>query len=521
MLQIATGKLFSEDPTHQNRLRGVLYSNLLITGEDKIETVAGDLIPTTFRLDSHGELVFEMNECVARAESGIGLVSRGIEPYIRDFALLVSIGFNSICTVSADETLRSTNGIGGRKNGYTPSSFIARVFDPQLPINNTEIESFVKFVNDLISLDRESFLRAMRAIRTYVVALLRLTDDVTLSYTLLVASIESLAQSFSKFAPTWCDYNKAAREEIDEALNAVNDDSADKIRNVLLKFGRQGARTQFREFVHANLDPTFFNVDADGIENPIRKSDLDQMLLKAYDLRSNYIHRLKELPKALTVSIFPGETLQLDDSVQMTIRGLARTARHLTLRFVSEQPKREREIYDYRLEVSGAVPVSFEPRYWVGETKNLTLSAGVKRFEGHIDQLTALFSNKNAAEITDLRPLLSEVERLLDTGNENDRRPFIALYFLYNALLPEEQRMSNLPKIEKKYLSEFLKPSIESMLFHMILQVNPEWDVSKCQHVVTKYLGIITINKQDRRNCGKKGGRFMYLVQKTRPIEQE
>ncbi|CAK2384598.1 hypothetical protein VCRA2116O372_70066 [Vibrio crassostreae] len=41
VLQICSGKLFQNDIEYRNSLRGVIYTNLKLFGDDKIETLAG------------------------------------------------------------------------------------------------------------------------------------------------------------------------------------------------------------------------------------------------------------------------------------------------------------------------------------------------------------------------------------------------------------------------------------------------------------------------------------------------
>ena len=328
----------------------------------------------------------------------------------------------------------------------------------------------------------------MRAIRTYVVALHRLADDLELSYTLLVASIESLAQSFDQFEPAWRDYDEAKRVKIDRALADANEDTARKIREILLEIDKSAMGRRFREFAKTHLQPSFFREEADGVEAPISRADLDQALREAYQLRSGYIHRLRELPRALTVgSLVRGETITMDGTTQFTFRGLARLARHVILGFVRDQPKLDHEPYDYHLERHGVVTVQFAPHYWVGRTQGLKLSSGIKRLEGFLDQLSSHFSNDKDAVITDLQPVLAKAEQLMASGEEKNRRPFLALYILFNALVGHDQRMANAGEIERKFGGDLQKPSVEIMLVYLILRASPDWRLSDYQRIIKRY----------------------------------
>ena len=495
MLQIASGKLFSSEPARRNELRGVLCSNLVVFHEGAIATAAGKVLPTTMAPGRQGQLVYEFTEFIEETRGPGVITSHGIEPYIHDFAAVVSLGFNATCTVSADATLRITAGDRSTNVGSPPSSFIPRVFDREIVARTEDVEAFVEFVGDLIALERGYFLGAMRAIRTYVVALRRLVDDLELSYTLLVASIESLAQSFDRFEPEWTDYDEAKRAKIDKALLGACDQTGDRVRRALLEIEKSAAGRRFREFAKANVHRSFFREEADGIQGPVSQADLDQLLREAYALRSGYIHRLRELPRALAVAALPGETTRVDGRMQFTFRGLERLARHVILGFVREGPKLEREQYDYRAERYGIVQMSLAPQYWVGDTKGITLASGVRRLEGFLMQLSSYFSNEEDAVITDLQPMLSKVEPLMKSGTESARRPFLALYYLFNALVSDDRRMPNVAEIEHRFGDELDKPSLESMLVYLILRISTDWRPSDYERILDGYF-----EQRTRRN---------------------
>ena len=487
MLQIASGKLFTSDPTRINNLRGILYSNLLIQEDYIIETSAGRLVPTSFTPGRLRELVYEFQEHIEDPIRPGALVSYGIEPYINDFATVVSLGLNAICTGNVNEALRLTSSGGSSKTGYPPSSFVPRVFEGQINVSETEISEFESFVKDLIALKRKYFLQAMRAIRTYVVALHRLPDDLELSYTLLVASIESIAQSIKECNNSWQDIEPNKRMKVDKVLATVDKQTSSAVKDLLIEFEQPGSGKKFRQFVKKHLRQSFFRREANGIECAIRGVDLEQLLKHAYSHRSRYVHQLSELPKELKVGIFPGETVPLDGKQHLTFRGLARLARHLILGFVVDQPKVIKEEYDYRKERHGVMYASLAAEYWVGDTKYLKLSDGNKRFEGFLTQLSAYLRKEREAKISDIRPMLIKAEELMETGTEQERRPFLVLYLLFNASLPADQKMESAQSIESKYSSELSAPSAEIMLLHMIVRSTPNWDLTDYEAALEKY----------------------------------
>ena len=97
MLQIATGKLFQGQPGQRNELRGILYTNLYVNGEDPIETAAGRLLPTSY-LGGRNGLVYEITELIEHPPSVGSITSHTVFPYLNDFAAVASFAINVTCT---------------------------------------------------------------------------------------------------------------------------------------------------------------------------------------------------------------------------------------------------------------------------------------------------------------------------------------------------------------------------------------------------------------------------------------
>lgn len=487
LLQIASGKLFKSAPGQKNDLRGVLHTNLLLLHDAPIETAAGRLLPTSSLSSRRGQLVYEFTELIEQPPGAGVVASHGIEPYLQDFASVVSIALEATCTVAPEEITRLVGEHRSTNIVYPPRSFIPRVFDPQIVVKDDDTKRFVEFVSALIALRRRSFLAAMRAIRNYVVGMHRLADDLELAYTLFVASIESLAQQFDAFQPEWDDYDETKKNKIDAALEHADEITACNVRNALLETEHVSLARRFREFSIAHVKGSYFRGEAEGVNGPVNRADLEEALREAYRLRSRYIHNLQELPRPLAMSALPGDTVRVEGSTLFTFQGIARLARHVILEFVDRQPKLQKEQYDYFGERYGIVQMPLSPEYWVGGAEHLRLKVGTKRLEGFLSQLSSHFRKNDDSSITDLTPALSKAETLFPSASEAQRRPFLALYFLFNALIADAQKMPNLKSIETQYASELSKPSIESMLLHLALRITPNWNLNDYKRVYDDY----------------------------------
>ncbi len=496
MLQINSGKLFTREPKHRNELRGILYTNLRIARDQPIETVAGKLLPTSTLRDSNA-VVYEVVEQIEAREHGPDiLISHGIDPYISEFAAVTSFALNVICTPDPDLALRLTSRRPGLGVHAPPRSLVRRVFDEQVWCQPSDVEHLVQFVRDLIALERNSYLGAIRAIRTYVTGLHRLADDLELAYTLLVASIESLAQGFDGHRSVWADFDEQKRKTIDSALAQADPETGERVRAALLEIEHVSLARRFRDFTLAHLQPSYFRDETSSEDVPVGRAELPNALQQGYRLRSKYIHNLSELPRILALGHTFNETQQIDRVTVLTFQGLTRLARHVIMEFVKRQPKVEAEQYNYHLEQPRIVQMPMAPEYWVGRTEGLTPQWGPSRLEGFLEQLTPCLQRIPNSTITDLRDILSEVEKMIPSMKIGDRQPFLVLYIMFNVkCLPLNDRMSKFEKFCKHYGPELETPSVEAMLFHLVLDNVLDWELPRHEEILRSYFC-----RRDRKN---------------------
>jgi hypothetical protein len=213
-------------------------------------------------------------------------------------------------------------------------------------------------------------------------------------------------------------------------------------------------------------------------------------LREAYGIRSKYIHNLEELPRIMTLGGSYRETVRLERKTVLTFQGLARLARCVISEFIRRQPKVEAEIHDYSLEQSGVVQVQMAPQYWVASLEGLTHDCGRQRLEGFAEQLTGHLIGEPDAGVTDLRELLAQVEAMLPGMSPAKRRPFAALYILFNTYAPEELRMPGFDAIRSKWSAELDGPTVESMFFRLLSFSEPTWPLAEHERVHSEYFRI-------------------------------
>ncbi|CAK1709107.1 hypothetical protein VCRA2118O41_100163 [Vibrio crassostreae] len=276
VLQICSGKLFQNDIEYRNSLRGVIYTNLKLFGDDKIETLAGG-IQRTSHLASSTAIVYELEELIeSTGHSGQPgtLVSSGVDPYISDFSVILSYALNCTASTNYELTNRLISDQRGLSTLSKPKDVVKRVFDKEIYCQSDDIEHLVNFTNQLIGLERKVFLGVMRAIRTYVTAMNRIADDLDLAYTLLVASLESIAQDFDNHEMTWQDYDEKKRKAIDLALAEASEGTSNSVREALIKSEFSSIARRFNSFSRKHVTPSFYRDEAIGVINPVSKLDL-------------------------------------------------------------------------------------------------------------------------------------------------------------------------------------------------------------------------------------------------------
>jgi hypothetical protein len=494
MLQINSGKLYQRGVGRRNDLRGVLYTNLKLMALKKpIVTVAGTLLPSD-SMRSPNTVVYELVEQMETAAVAPGvLISHTVEPYLHDFSAVVAFVLRVTCTPDVDLSSRLLSGRRSLAVFTPPAKLLDRVFDQQVWCREDDAESLSSFVKQLIALERKSFLAVMRAIRTYVTGLHRIVDDLEFAYTLLVASIESLAQDFDRFEGDWSDVDDAKRGAVDRALQDADDVIASHVREAIVKNEHLALARRFREFALDHIKPRYFREDAVGKVGVLGRSDLRDALKEAYRLRSRYVHNLHSLPHLLTSDLNFSESIRSSHATLLTFQGLARLARAVILEFVDQRPKVETEVYDYTLERHGVVEAQLAPEYWIGRPEGLIADKGRAWFEGFLQQFAAHLQTAKA--ITDLTLVMSRIEEMLPEIDLRSRRPLISLYCIYNKIVPAENKSTRSEALIQHYNDELTAPTSESLVTHHILGMTPHWSIDQHREVHDYYY--------DHRNGGK------------------
>ncbi|EOQ73045.1 hypothetical protein [Acinetobacter lactucae] len=490
MLQICTGKLYTREIEYRNNLKGIIYTNLKLFRDEKIQTKAGTILSVE-NAEGPNTVIYEIEELVEETESKPGvLISHGISYLILDFSTILSFTLNCTASPSHSLTERLLSDERGVSTHTSPSKMIKTVFDKNIFCQEEDQKFFISFTNHLIGLERKTFLGVMSSIRTYVTGMHRIADDFELAYTLLVASIESLAQNFDGHQSTWEDFDQLKKKKIDEALNGCETEIALRVREAILSLEHTSLRKRFEAFALEHVSPSYFREDADFVLNPIAKLDLPTALSNAYQARSKYVHNLIKLPKQLIFAEY-SETCSINDKKWLTLQGLSRLARHVIIEFVMKQKIIEKEPYDYSLERSNILQVHLAPQYWIAYP-DFSIGAGIQKLEGFLSQLKECLTNVPDASVTDLSNVLDEFESKIDTLKQADKHAFLALYIIYNAYLNKtyedhEQRIKKARRFIKKHQKKISNPCVEGLIVNSLLILDIQWDIEEHEKYLQQY----------------------------------
>lgn len=486
MLQAATGKLFTnrENPRRQD-LKGVIFSNLDLGVTDRFSTRIGTLINLESSR-SPAALGYEMTEFVEAEEPAAGvLISRSMGAYIDDFADVASFSLQVICSPDvhiAERLLHQRHRPGDRR----PSERLGRFYDASVRVTEAELQDFERFADQLIDLPRSTYLAVIQAIRTYVAAVHRVSDDLNLAYTLLVMCLESLAQKFDGHEPNWSDIPVQKRAGVDEALQGVSEEDSQRVRDAVLEVIHPRLGFRFVQFILAHLPADYFSVQADAQKHPIGRRDLEAALQNLYGVRSSYVHTLKPLTKEFLHFATHRETYEDDGKLTFTFQGLFRLVRAVLIEFVRRSPKIEHEPCNYEWDNPNLLMLRIDPKHWIYDPSAFDAQASRRYFQGLVELL-----DKCLVEYPDRK--LHRPGNVIDKGlsiqpqmNEAQQVPFLAFWWLSNTYLGHDSARRAHTSREVELLN---KPSIDSLITQALIGSDSEWAPDVHQLQLERYYG--------------------------------
>jgi len=273
---------------------------------------------------------------------GAGSQSTSVDTVCEQFRLLLILKMNLFFGQSPEEVEQHCN-----TKRSTGKRILPDVFGNTRRLRDEEIGSLDSWFHKVLSLSRKQYLTVCQSLTAYERALHVLSSDPTLSYSLLVFVIESLANSHSDYQATWDDFPDAQKAKFDslfqdDRISNIESSWTDDLREVLVDVANPKATKRFTDFALAHISSDLYDTGRRS-KSQLRRSRIRQCIENAYALRSSFSHALKLLPDFLMSESYRTEEVEQIDSKSkkktsyLTLRGLFIVSRSIILEFIEKQ----------------------------------------------------------------------------------------------------------------------------------------------------------------------------------------
>lgn len=464
MLQIANGVYFQTDDLYETVHRRVFFTNGLRGRADDIELPIGTLRFTSGYGDVQPvvvEVIDRLEKTNADGSPSPHIATSGDE-IVDDVVDVVAFGLDIVLLPDPDLARRVV--AGGAQGGRRREKLLRHVLEPARFLSDGEIDELRSVCKELLALERSYFEAVMRAIRRVADAVTFADSDVTLSYTLFVAALESLAKDAPAPESTWENYDSRKRRIVDAACAGIAEDDADKVRAAVMEIDMLALRRKFQSFVLDHISEDFYRRDAVDSTNPIRAVELPKALDFAYQVRSKTVHELRDLAPELRELARQDDTVWHEGKTVLSLQGLHRVCQHVIRQYIKRAPTGIAPDFQqrYRSVIPGIVRVRLSPELWLPMYSDFAAPACPGIFSALVESLRGVASGE-AEGVVDLRVPLERIEMLLP-GEAKDqlRVPMIATYLLWHAMVAEELERPDAQRYLDPYVHLLEAPSMYS-----------------------------------------------------------
>lgn len=470
MLQIITDKFFSSEHIHNTERKVIVYSNMDINGI--ITTKIGSLEPID-KFSTTPTYLFTYNNRMEHNSSG--LVAIGDAQIIDDFLAMCSFWFQGI--FSTDKNLIQYLTRDKRENSineqHLPKDIIPLIFTKRRIFNKLKNEQFSDFFNAVINLKRSTYKQIIKTIRQYRDALLTINSNLELSYTMFVASVESLSGQFSDYTSNWNDVDKILKESLDEILVTLEPEIANDIKDRIIENSHLKIARRYTEFSISNISETFFLEDAIGIKYPCRKSQISSAIKNSYQIRSKFVHSLKELPNIFSLS-GDLEVFKEGKDLYFTLAGLSRFVREVIISFINKQESVISEKINYLDELPNQISIPISPSHWIHNAQSYNVKDSKEYFNALLAELVPCLTI--GEPLIDLTKVCDVILKLIKGVTKEQKVPISAFYILYNMFLKEEDRHSYFDTFLDEYTETTDILAIENIILHLLSKNEFQWN---------------------------------------------
>lgn len=488
MLQICNNSFLFTDDVYKTLHRTPLYTNISIP-ENGINLCIGKIFPSSMFLNPKF-LICEIEERQpAKSQNGNKaiFISTTGQNLMEDLSHVISFFFGGICMTSQSYSKQLLS--GEKIAGYATSDFLHKFYDKHTSINQEQVIEFEYFFKKLVNSPRDYYEKSLQAIRRYVTAAVRISDDLDAAYTLFVASIESLTQDINEFEVSWDDVDSKKRKSIDLILSEIDEKTANSIRMEIISHEHLALSRKFLNLAINSLNIGFYNPENKKFKIA-GENKLKIAIKNAYNLRSKYIHILKPLPTEISEPHNLDYCIDIDGKPHLTFNGLAAVNREVILKFVNSMPKIEKELLDITRILPGVRHMKLSELYWINDVRQMTKGNYVTILIAVLSRIEIGIKN-DKHEIPNMKPIINKISKLISTKkNKQELLTLISTATLLSSLYGYSLDETQEKKLEK-HSHLFNDRGIEMLLINsihcIVLEDTSQYYSSFKNYTSTKY----------------------------------
>lgn len=477
MLQIISGKFFTDKERYIHQGKGILYSNCSWVGS--IETCIGVLEP----VDHHGDISGYVFNYKNQIEKDDILVRCGDDEIVEQFKIICSFGLESYFSEYREQVVKICSPLKSKNTqGYPAHQFLPGKVSLNKNLNKQNIEHFVKIINKIISLDRKSYKSIVSALRTLSNSVETVAFNIDLAYSMIVYCLESLSQRAKQPEISWNDWDQNSKDKYDRIFSQIHEDSSVEIKKLLLEDKQFKLQQRYISFVKDNLSETFFINEAKDIKLPLRMGQLERALINSYQMRSKFVHSLQPIQDQIRhPSTGKYDVFTFSESPYLTYSGLFRLASHVIRNYIFSLSSCEKEAFNYRQDLPGIMTMEMAPKYWIWKDESFNGKTANKRLSAFLGQL------ESGEPVTELTKVMGKIKATLNQTPFQQRAPMLYLFWIYNFVLREDLRTENWQGFVEKYQKHFLELRFENITVRAISGIEIPWTVYDCINQYKSY----------------------------------
>ncbi|WP_172564303.1 hypothetical protein [Vibrio navarrensis] len=428
MLQISTGKFFEEEKMVKHNEKFVFYSNISLPTEIELSSP----IINVEEVESGSVSCYVVSYQLITEVDPL-IIKCGWQDFISQFILAWAFYFDCIAKTQKELVQKICREKKISSYDQTAASEISpKTVELGRRITLEEIESFKKFFDSLMKVNRACYKSTIAAFKIIDDAKETLATNFDLSYSTLVYALESLSQKHDGYSPEWNHYDDNTRRKLKPILSDISEEHSESIKSILIDGKQFKLRKRFEAFVSENLDDEFYKTHLGKNATTLRRSFLLRCLNNLYQLRSSFVHELKPLDVMLSTPHSPSSDYIIRfGEPYFTFTGINRVARTVIVNFLVKNKTDTREYIEWKSETSSIVIAEMAAETYIHNPDAFSEEKSNKWFSEYVNMLAK-------RKVVDQSRVMEKIQNELDGAKKEYKSPMLHYYWLYNALHNQE-----------------------------------------------------------------------------------